>query len=178
MTGVYGYDVCVGLCCGGVFVLGGENGAVDSCADGVVAVDNSEVNVGKNVGELLGGGLGYFEVLGVINDVDNGDVVAFAAVNGDETEILEEVKGAGFVGTVVGNSNLCAVGKSFNGSGLSGIYAERLIVDSSGGNDVGAVVGVVVVKVGLMLEVVGVDVAGGEGFVRKNVVGELDDFKV
>ena len=55
--------------------------------------------------------------------------------------------------------------------------SHGLEVDSRRADQVGPVLGVVVVEVGLMLEVVRIDLAGGKRLVRCHVVGELLHFE-
>ena len=51
-------------------------------------------------------------------------------------------------------------------------------MDSAGGGQFGAVFGVKVVQIGLVLEEVSVQVAVGQGFVGHDVVGELFDLQL
>ena len=79
---------------------------VQAGVDGVVAVDDGVVHVRQQVGELGGLGLHDLHVVGVVHDVVLGGGDAHAVLQLDDAVLLEQQQGAGFVGGVVGNTDL------------------------------------------------------------------------
>jgi hypothetical protein len=96
----------------------------------------------------------------------------------DQAVGLEQQKRPGFVGGIVRNGDLRAVGQRVKRGGLSRVDAQRLVVDGDERNQIGALFRVEVVKIGLVLEEVRVKLAVLQGYVRLHVVGEFPDLEL
>ena len=83
-----------------------------------------------------------------------------------------------FVGAVVRHGDDVALGQLVEAGLAAAVDAHGLVVDGGGGDELGAVLGVEVQQVGLVLEVVRVELAVGEGEVRHDVVVEDLDLKL
>ena len=116
--------------------------------------------------------------MGVLGDVVDGRGQTGTVTHGDQTLRGQQLQGAGLVGGVVGHGDGRTVRDSGKVIALARIDAERLIVDSADADQMGAVLLVKAVKVGGVLEVVGIDLAALGDKVGLHIVAELNDLQV
>ena len=102
---------------------------------------------------------------------------ARAVLQLDEPVGLEEQQGAGFVGGVVGHGHHSAVLQGAKGLRLAGVDAEGFIVHGTDGYQLGALFLVEIVKIGFVLEEVGIQLLAFERHVGLHVVGVFDDLQ-
>ncbi|GAA3241307.1 hypothetical protein GCM10020256_64190 [Streptomyces thermocoprophilus] len=151
---LHGEEVAVGVVLRGLQDEGVLRG-LEVGLDGVVAVDDGGVDVvegARGLGRLQ---LLELEVLGVLDDVGGGGLVAGAVLEGDEPVGGEQLEGAGLVDGVVGDGDGRTALQLVGLLDLVRVEAERLQVHRDDGHDVGALLLVEVVEVRLVLEVVG-----------------------
>ena len=117
--------------------------------DGVVAVDDGEVNVGDGAGQLSSLDLLDLDVVGVLLDIVDGSGQASAVTDGDDALGGQQLQSAGLVGGVVGYGDGRAVRNVCQIIALARIDAERLIVDRADADQMGAVLLVEAVEVGV-----------------------------
>ena len=160
-------------------ILGGQGVLADGEASlhSVVAVDDSEVNVGDSAGQLGSLNLLNLDVVGVLLDVVDGGSQAGAVADGDDALGGQQLQSAGLVGGIVGNCDHSTVSDVLQVAALARVDAERLVVDRADADQMGAVLLVEALEVGTMLEVVGVDLAALGDEVGLDVVAELDDLE-
>ena len=117
--------------------------------------------------------------MGVLRDIQLGGVGGGvdAVLQFDEAHLLEKEQSPGLVAAVVGHADLGAVRQIAQRFNPSGVDAEGLIVHGAHGHDVGVVLGVEGVKIGGVLEVVGVQTPVLHGQVGLNIVGVLHDLQ-
>ena len=106
----HGQHVDVGGARGPVGGLDGQGvGHVQAGLDGIVAVDDGQVQAVQGAGQLGGLHLHDLKAPGIVFDVQPGGLQARAVLQGDEALLLEKQEGAAAVGGVVGNADLGAV---------------------------------------------------------------------
>ncbi|GFN02625.1 hypothetical protein Smic_11810 [Streptomyces microflavus] len=144
---------------------------------GVVAVDDGGVHVVQGAGH--GGGLQLLELQALlVGDVAQLGGGADAVLERDEAVLGEQLEGAAAVGGVVGDGYGLAGLDVLEVLDLLGVETQGLQVHVHDRDDGGVVLLVEVVQVGLVLEEVGVDLAGLGGGVRQDVVRELLDLQL
>ena len=79
---------------------------VQAGVDGVVAVDHGVVQIGQHIGQLGGLCLHDLHIVRILHDVVLGGGDAHAVLQLDDAVLLQQQQGAGFVGGVVGNTDL------------------------------------------------------------------------
>ena len=114
----------------------------------------------------------------VLGDVGLGGGQANAFLQLNQAFLLQQQQRAGFVGAIVGNRNLRAVGQRVQRSALAGVQAEGLIVDAGHAHQMGAVLFIEVVQVGDVLEVVGIQLALFQRGVGDDIVVEFHDLQI
>ena len=97
----------------------GVGDGVQTGIDGIVAVDDSVVQIGQHIGQLSGLSLHDLHVVGIVHDVVLGGGDAGVSLQLEETVLLQQGQGAGLVGGVVGdgNADLVQLLHHFRGSG-------------------------------------------------------------
>ena len=113
-------------------------------------------------------------VAAVVDDVERAHALGGVRVIGelDQALLLEQEQGAGLVAVVGGDDDGRALGEILQVGDAVAVDAERLIVDGADGDEVGTILGVEAVEVGLVLEVVCVKLSTFYYVVRLYIVIE------
>ena len=167
-------DVGVGAV--GAFLGDAVLGGRESCGLGVARVDGGGVKVLEAAGQRGGVELDDAELLGVIDDVEDGGANAGLRIESHESLFLEHVQGAAGVRRIIRNADAGALGKVRKGLvALAGVVGERERDGGGGGGELVAAVLVLLVHIGLVLERVDVQIARDERRVGLHEVVEFDD---
>ena len=113
----------------GGWVFGQKQRIDDVSIQCIVAVDDCEIHVRQGAWQLSRFDFQNVNVFRVVDDVLYGGIETNTLSQGNETVVSQQLQSAGFVGWVVRNSDLCAVGNVGEVVALACVNAQRLEVN-------------------------------------------------